>query len=745
MINATWRKRFFILQNRLYMYPPPEPLPITRAFWVASGLVTFVVLAFCVYFILYLTGRHDAFMTNAEDLGIMDQVFWSITHGHLPHQTICNILHDTNCYNLSGIPRFAIHFEPILFPLSLFYLILPGPKTLQVVQTVIVALGAYPAFWLARLRLRSEWAAVGIAVLYLLYPGLQQATVFDFHAVTLTAAFLMFTLYFMYTRRTVWLFVFALLAIACKEELSGVIALYGLWSIIFQRRWRTGLALMLIGVAWFAIITYGIYPAFSPTGKPLLIGRYASLGNGPVEIFKNVVLHPRSFLHNYVLEHDRFNYLKSLFVPTGYLLLLAPWIWLLALPTLAVNMLSSNPTMYSGMFQYNAEMVPVLIFATIEAFVLILWLAQRITARLSARNGVEHKLSPASISGAGWQSRRWLYSGLLALLTCLVLLSSIRSDYFFHGNMPFSQSFHWPQTTQHDLLGQRIASMIPSDASVSAQTMLVPHISQRARIYQFPYAKDVADYIFVDVTGDIYPYYDAIDYAYDVKTLWADGKHQVVTAQDGYLLLKRSVLASGHAPTSTVQVTDGADNTALLMTPQLSENFCSYMYASPQEITNPLHATFTDTHGGGSLDLLGFNVGAPSKFSKSGGYMTITTYWKIPASVTPSLQPLFFLRGSDGKQYFASNDVPAILWCQTNMWKPGMVVKLTTRLFGLQRLPAPNGLAYMSIAVLPLTETSSTIMNVEPRLPVHVMNAPRVVSAIPGANALQLVPMTITP
>jgi uncharacterized membrane protein len=716
----------------------------TRAFWLASGLVTLVVLAFCIYFISYLTIQHDAFMTNAEDLGIMDQVFWSITSGHLPHQTICNILHDTNCYSLDGIPRFAIHFEPILFPLSLFYLIWPSPKTLLVVQTVIVALGAYPAYWLARLRLRNEWASVGIAVLYLLYPGLQQALVFDFHAVTLTASLLMFTLYFMYTQRTVWLFVFALLAIACKEEVCGIIALYGLWSIIFQRRWRTGLALMVIGVAWFAIITYVIYPAFSPTGKPLLIGRYASLGNGPVEIFKTVVLHPRSFLNNYVLEHDRFNYLKSLFVPTGYLLLLAPWIWLLALPTLAVNMLSSNPTMYSGMFQYNAEIVPVLIFATIEAIVLILWLVQLVTARFSVQGAAERKPSSAFASASGWQSRRWLHAGLLALLTGLVLVCSVRSDYYFHGNMPFSQNFHWPQVTQHNILGQRLAAEIPPNASVSAQTMLVPHISQRERIYQFPYAKDVADYIFVDVTGDIYPYYNAIDYAFDVKSLWADGQHQVVAAQDGYLLLKRIPSAPGSASASSIQITDGTDNTILSSTPQLSEKFCSYMYVSSQEITNPLQATFTDTHGA-SMDLLGFNVAAPSTFSKSSGYMSITTYWKISAPLTSSFQPLFFLNGSDGKQYFASDDVPAILWCQTNGWKPGLIVKLTTRLFGLQRLPAPNGLAHMSIAVLPLTASSSTIMNVKPRLSVRVVNAPSVVSVIPDANALQLVPMTITP
>src|SRR5438045_5702478 len=180
----SWRKRFAVLRNRLYLYPQPEPMPRTRLFWVASGVVTVAVLIFCVYFILLLLGRHDTLQTNAEDLGIMDQAIWNALHGNLLHQTVCNVLNDTNCYSPDGINRFAIHFEPILFPVSLLYFLWPTPKTLLVLQTVIVSLGAFPAFWLARLRLRNDLAGVIFAVIYLLYPAQQQATVYDFHAVT---------------------------------------------------------------------------------------------------------------------------------------------------------------------------------------------------------------------------------------------------------------------------------------------------------------------------------------------------------------------------------------------------------------------------------------------------------------------------------------------------------------------------------------------------------------------------------
>ncbi len=267
--NATWRKRFSVWRNRLYLYPAPESMQRTWAFWVATGLVALLACLYAAYFIVYLTSREAAYLTHAEDLGIMDQAIWTTLHGNPLHMTICNIVHDTNCYSLNGIPRFAIHFEPILYIVALFYIPWPNPDTLLVLQSIVVATGAFPAFWLARLRLRNEWASVGIAALYLLYPAQQFAQVNDFHAVTFTASLLLFTLYFMYTRKTVWLFVFAILSMACKEEIPLVIIMFGLWSMLFQHRWRSGLALTLLAVAW-AVLALAIIPRiFSPSGHSL--------------------------------------------------------------------------------------------------------------------------------------------------------------------------------------------------------------------------------------------------------------------------------------------------------------------------------------------------------------------------------------------------------------------------------------------------------------------------------------------
>ncbi len=748
--NEIWRKRLALLYSRRSLNPDPVPMPLTRAFWIAIGVVTAVVICFSTYFLAFLFAKQDAFQTNAEDFGIMDQAIWSTVHGHPLHQTICNIVFDTNCASPDGIMRFAIHFEPILFPISLLYLLWSNPKVLFVLQTLVVASGAYPAFLLARLRLRSNWAGVAIACLYLLYPVQQQATVADFHAVTLTAALLLFTLYFMYTRRTVWFFVFALAAMACKEEVPLIVLMIGLWSVVFQRRWVSGGGLALLASCWFLLGYYVIMPHFSPTGHPLLISRYNDVGESPIGLVKNILYHPRVFLNTYVWEKDHFAYIHVLLGPAGYipkpngdplfyLPLLAPWIMILALPALLLNLVSSNPQMYSGLFHYSAEIVPIIIFSVIESLVLIVWLV-RLCAVILAR-GVEQ--SRQSVGRLSLRIQRWGHAasvGLLVLVSLGMLASAVRSDYYFHGQLPFSQGFSWPQSSAHLALAQHFIDMVPPDASVSAQTKIVPHMSHREFIYMFPYQDTRVDYVLLDVTSDIYPYGSSTEYANEVKRVLLSGHYGVVEGQDGYLLLKRGLPGPATSALSPVRPDEESDPAFVAF--DLPASFCSNLYAAPGQMVHPLNVSFSGS-GNGKMSLIGYDYSGSSSLSKETGYVNVTTYWRVESPITTPLQLIMFMQRDNDKDYLVSNDVPELLWCQTNTWKSGQIIRVTSRDFNLQGSTIPAGLAHLSIALLPLVQSSSTMMDVQARLSLQILNAPETVTTRRGTNALQLMPLKI--
>src|SRR6266542_1348913 len=169
-MNVFWGQHcshFFTRFMRPVLYTAPAPKAHTRAFWRATTLVILVTLLFAGFFILYLTRLQDAYLTHAEDLGIMDQAIWNTLHGQFLHQTLCNSMSDTNCYRLDGISRFAIHFEPVLLPVSFLYLLFLPPKSLLVIQSLIVSSGAFHAFWFACLQLRNEGAGEACAILFL--------------------------------------------------------------------------------------------------------------------------------------------------------------------------------------------------------------------------------------------------------------------------------------------------------------------------------------------------------------------------------------------------------------------------------------------------------------------------------------------------------------------------------------------------------------------------------------------------
>ena len=741
--NTSLSRRFRMLSQRI-LYPMPEPMPHTRTFRWATGLVLLAMLLFAGFFIIYLVRLQDTYMTHAEDLGIMDQAIWNTVHGRVLHQTICNILTDTNCYQQTGISRLAIHVEPILLPVSLLYLFVPTPKTLMVLQTLIVASGALPAFWLARLRLRNEWIGVVCALLYLLYPAQQQATVFDFHAVTLTSAFLMFALYFLYTRQTLWLLVFAVLSLACKEEIAGIIALMGLWSLLFQHRWRSGLGLIVLAFAWFGMSLVVLH-MFSPTGHSLLTSRYAYLGSSPGQILRTLVFHAGTVLKGQLLEHNHIFYLRVLLTPTGYLALLTPWIMILALPTLLLNLLSTDPQMYSGLYQYSAELVPILVFATIEALWLLRWLVRKSFALISTWG-----VRPLTTQWGGnrFVSLGYMHvirqTGVLFLIGAYLLVSVGRAD-INQGVTPLTKGFVWPQSTAHVALAQAFLRQVPPTASVSAQSSLVPHLSHRADIYLFPYADTTADYIFLDVTSDLYPFVNSLDYIHVVKTLLLDGTYGIVAAHDGYLLLKRGLTGPGVSSYSAVQAAEAPDIDDVL--PALPRPFCSFVTSSSRSVPNPVQVSFSQHSqaSSGMMTLIGFSVAAPKKISISAGYLSLTTYWKVSDTIEMPLQQVVLLTDAKGHNHLVSADVPSVYWCQTNTWKPEMVMRLSSRVFSLKTLALPRGSAHLSFALVPLLQPAKNLMDVQARLQVQLLHASKLVSTIPGTNALQVMSLTLTP
>ena len=334
---------------------------IQRQKQLAWGLLVLIMLLYAVEMSHQAVLRYDTFKATAFDLGNMDQVIWNTLHGRFFQFT-------NQAIDWYGPPtRLAIHFEPIILPLSLLYVFHADPRILLVFQTLALTTGALPVFLLTRKYL-SEWPLMApiMVVAYLLSPALLGLNIFDFHPYALATPFLLYALLALTYRRFGLMLLCCVLACACKEDVPLSVAMLGVLVIWKYKLPRLGSVLLVGGFLWSFAAFEIIIPHFYPGAQGNNFWyRYIQLGSTPLEAIFNIITHPWIIFTTF-LTIERFYYLASLLRSAGFLSLLAPE-WLLpALPSIAVNALSTDSLTYTGIFHYNATIIPFVVIATIH-------------------------------------------------------------------------------------------------------------------------------------------------------------------------------------------------------------------------------------------------------------------------------------------------------------------------------------------------------------------------------------------
>ena len=201
-------------------------------------ILALLITGYTLYFSAYTFNRHNTLHSYAADLSLIDQSMWNtvLGPGRFMEQT----------WGDRQQPRLAEHFEPILIPLAALFFLWDDVSVLLIAQSLALALGALPVFWIARRQLTlgttgspsplGEWAALAFATAYLLYPHLQAANIADFHADPFVVTPLLLAFWYSLQQRWRWAWVWALLAMLVKENLPTLTAMLGLWLVLHKRQ-----------------------------------------------------------------------------------------------------------------------------------------------------------------------------------------------------------------------------------------------------------------------------------------------------------------------------------------------------------------------------------------------------------------------------------------------------------------------------------------------------------------------------
>ncbi|MDE2001124.1 MAG: DUF2079 domain-containing protein [Patescibacteria group bacterium] len=458
--------------------------------------------AYLLIFGIFTAIRQYHFQTQAWDMGIFDQLFWNTLHGRFMQGT------------LEELPQhFGIHFSPFLLALVPLYALVPSPYTLLFLQTGALALGVFPLYGIACRKLTRPFPEI-IAGAYLLSPALQWVNIFDFHSVAFFIPLFLAAWYFAEQRSYLPASAFFLLAAATKEDAPLVILFAGLFFLI--RGWRDrdrrvksfGGILALAAGIYFAATIYMIMPAFG--GGLLRIDRYQELGGSFSALLLSPFLKPAAFL-NTIFQFPKLMYVFWLFAPLLFLPLASGSALLLLAPGLAENLLTSYQPQFSGLYQYDALLIPGLFISTIYG---IQWLAAR---------------HPAYVNK--------LKSGLIATIAIGFLFRAPISPFTFPSSL-FSSNLTWD--TYASLLAR-----IPDNASVSAFSNLVPHLSERKEVYLFG-SEDYrpVDYFIID-GADLSGFGTPEAFQSYVDYYMSSGDYTYTELDNRYFILKRITPADG--------------------------------------------------------------------------------------------------------------------------------------------------------------------------------------------------------
>ncbi len=332
-------------------------IPFVRKYKIEMLLAIFV-FAFIVYFSLLSINRYLTFRSNYFDLGIMDQVVYNTSRGR--------ILEMTNQDFHANASRFAIHFDPLLAFFAPLYLIFPDPKVLLVAQVIAVGLGAVFVYLIGKNLLKNKLYALMFAVSYLFYFPNQRAVLFDVHAVVFSTVFLLGAIYFSLVKKYRIMLLFILLSLFTKEHVGLITFLFGLYLFFLQKEKKYSFVVMIVSLIFFFTTFLYIIPN-ARQASHFALRYFEDLGDSPKSMVVNFFTKPE-YIISKLTPRSTIDYLKGLFFPHIIFMVFAPFEFLIALPELAINVLSSSSNMRSIYFHYNAALVPFIYFSAIIGF-----------------------------------------------------------------------------------------------------------------------------------------------------------------------------------------------------------------------------------------------------------------------------------------------------------------------------------------------------------------------------------------
>jgi uncharacterized membrane protein len=461
-----------------------------RAVWAA-------VAAYAICFGTLNLLLYQGLLVPHGDSAMYEEHLWNLLHGK-----------GFRSYLDQGL-FLGEHIQVIHLGLLPLYVLWPSHLLLEACESLALAAGAIPVFWIARRHSGSPAAGALLACCYLLYFPMQRLDIsIDFKTFRPEAFGIPLLLAaFEALDRQRWKSTLLWLAAALlvKEDYALIIAPVGVWialttfrestappGAVAKRRWL-GAGLALFGVVYLALAVKVVIPYFR-SGDPVHYTRYfTKFGATSNEILFNLATRPGLLLSElFTVENTLFA--LALLLPVGGLPLLSPSRLAVGLPlfgALCLNEIARNPQHH-----FHAPLVAILFWAAAAGLEnlprIAAWCQQR-WSRLNPAVG-----GPAVVRFAACWG-----------LACALGLGLFHS--FGPLGLPFWDQYspgYWRQKYEpgrRAALFPRVLAEIPTGSRVASTDFIHPRFTHYLRSYDYsgyrPNLPADTDYLVIDTHG----------------------------------------------------------------------------------------------------------------------------------------------------------------------------------------------------------------------------------------------------
>ncbi|GAB4141552.1 MAG: DUF2079 domain-containing protein [Patescibacteria group bacterium] len=451
-----------------------------------SWFVAFLAVSVFIFYATLSILKHLFLQTNAFDLGIFSQTLWKFSQG------------DFFAFN-SVREKIALgdHLDLILIPLAILkipFFFISSSMFLLIIQAFFLSIGGIAIYKFSRIFFAKN-LSVFFQFLFYFLVGTQSAMLFDFHTLTLSASIFPWLIWSVFdssqnsqTRKTNIL-VFTILILLCREDQGLILSAFFLSSSIFLK--EKNLLLLLFFSTFFSIFAiFFVIPQIFGSGYI-----YDSMyKDGFIEVIEKI-LKPNEFLIEISNAKQKTEFILYFLIFGGIFLSLTPEFLPLFILLFAIKNLTNFESTWGLKFHYASIFSPFIILTFILGLSRISFFLNEIfLSTLKFFIQIFHK--PIDFKNVKIFSKKVQNSLSIGFFAIFIFLSfNFRSPIFEETNKIFSEIFITKTIATESNFFRSADKIIPKSSSISTQSNLVPHFSERNKVFLFPDGIEIAEYI----------------------------------------------------------------------------------------------------------------------------------------------------------------------------------------------------------------------------------------------------------